>query len=156
ELPARLGVEAGGRLVEEQQLRIADDAQRDVQAAALPSGERGDPRAFLAAQSDQIDHLAGRAGPWEVPGEVPHDLADGQFVDVARLLHHDADPAAPAPAGGLRVLTQDLDPAAVPPAVSLEDLRRRGLARSVRPEQREGLAAPDLQVEPVYRDRIAV
>ena len=40
ELAARLGVEAGRRLVEEQQRRPADDAQRDVEPAPLAAGER--------------------------------------------------------------------------------------------------------------------
>ena len=33
--PAGLGVEAGGRLVEEEQVGVADDAERDVEAALL-------------------------------------------------------------------------------------------------------------------------
>ena len=40
ELAAGLRVEAGGRLVEEEQLGPADDADRDVEAAPLPAGER--------------------------------------------------------------------------------------------------------------------
>ena len=39
ELAACLGVETGGRLVEEEQLGPADDADGDVEAAALPTGE---------------------------------------------------------------------------------------------------------------------
>src|SRR5690606_41030458 len=40
EVPAGLGVEPGGRLVEEEQFGTADDADRDVESAALAPGER--------------------------------------------------------------------------------------------------------------------
>src|SRR5690554_1287489 len=39
ELPPRLRVETSGRLVEEEHLRSADDADRDIQSSALPARE---------------------------------------------------------------------------------------------------------------------
>ena len=57
ELAAGLGVEAGRRLVEEQQLRAADDADRDVEPAALPAGERGDLAVGEFCQPDRVEQL---------------------------------------------------------------------------------------------------
>ena len=61
ELPARLGVEAGRGLVEEQQRGPADDAERDVEPAALAAGQR------LAARP----RLLGQARPARAPRRDP-------------------------------------------------------------------------------------
>ena len=57
ELAPRLRVEAGRRLVQEQQLGPADDADGHVQPAALPAGERADPLARVLGQADRLDQL---------------------------------------------------------------------------------------------------
>ena len=54
-------VEAGGRLVEEDQVGVADDPDRDVGAAFLPAGEGADARVALLAEADQLDRLLDRA-----------------------------------------------------------------------------------------------
>ena len=45
---------------------------------------------------------------------------------------------------------------AVRAAQALEDLDRRGLARTVRPEQPEDLARGDVEIDPVDGDQVAV
>src|SRR3712207_7883841 len=45
-----LRIEARGRLVEEEQLRVPDDADGHVEAAALATGERADLRVGVAAE----------------------------------------------------------------------------------------------------------
>jgi hypothetical protein len=57
ELPPGVRVEAGSRLVEEQQLRPADDADGDVETAALSTGERQDLLVRLLAEADHLDQL---------------------------------------------------------------------------------------------------
>ena len=59
------------------------------------------------------------------------------------------------PARG-RILAEHRHRAAVPVAVTLEDLDRGGLASPVRAQQREHLAAADVQVDAVDSDRRAV
>jgi hypothetical protein len=54
-------VEPGGGLVEEDQVGVADDAERQVQAAALAAGERLDAGVALLAQTHQVDDLVGVA-----------------------------------------------------------------------------------------------
>jgi hypothetical protein len=57
----RRGIEAGRRLVQEDQLRVADDPDRDVRAAALPARERPDARVTNVAEPDPLGRLVNRA-----------------------------------------------------------------------------------------------
>ncbi len=68
-------------------------------------------------------------------------------VDAA-LLEHQADARSQAPAVAGRVQPEDPRAAAVGHPVALDDLDRRRLARAVRPEQREQLAAPHVERDP--------
>jgi len=81
-----LRVEPGRRLVEEQQLGAADEAERDVKPPLLAAGQRADPRPGLAGQPDQVDHLGGPPRARVEPGEVADHLGDRQFRRVAREL----------------------------------------------------------------------
>ena len=57
---ARGGVEAGRRLVEEDQLGVADQRERDVEAAALPARERGGALLGLRGEVDERERVATR------------------------------------------------------------------------------------------------
>jgi hypothetical protein len=149
ELAARLRVEAGGGLVEEEQFRVAEDAQRDVEPAALAAGEVAGPGAALLVQPDGGDDLVGIAAAGVVAGEVVHQFLDGDLVEPAGALRHDADAGAPVRSGLLRVLPEDGDLAGVAVAVALEDLDGGRLPGPVRAEQGEDLAVRDVEVEPV-------
>src|SRR2546423_8719587 len=61
-LAARVRIEAGRRLVEEDQLRVADEGKAEVEAAALAAGEAPHELVALLAEADQLDHLVDR--PW--------------------------------------------------------------------------------------------
>ncbi len=56
-LAAGGGVEAGGRLVEEQHVGVADDAEREVEPALLPTRQRVDAGVGLVVEPDQTDDL---------------------------------------------------------------------------------------------------
>jgi hypothetical protein len=78
------GVEAGGRLVEEDQLGVARDAERQVQPAALAARQRGDPRAGLLTEPDEVDDLR-RRPRGRVGGAVQLDrLADAEPSGASR------------------------------------------------------------------------
>jgi len=129
------GVEAGGRLVEEDQVGVADDPDRDVGAAFLAAGEGADPCVPLVAEADQVDRLLDR--PWSLveAGEEVDRLADGpERVELA-LLEDEADAVAPGPVRGGGIDAEDGDLAAAPLAVALEDLDRRRLAGAVGAEE---------------------
>ena len=68
-LAPRLGVEAGGRLVEEEQLGVPDQRHPDVEAALLAAGEPAGAGVGLLDQPDQLDRLLDRARLVVVAGE---------------------------------------------------------------------------------------
>src|SRR5690606_31344296 len=146
----RLRVEARRRLVEDRRLGPPDDAERDVEPAALAAGELARARAGLLAQPDGVDHLVGVARSRVERREVPHELGDRELGLVARVLQHDAEARAPGPSCGLRVLAEHAVLARVAVAEPLEDLDGRRLAGAVRAEDREDLAALDPQVDAVH------
>ena len=89
--PSRRGVEAGGRLVEEHELRVAHERDAEVEPALLAAGERLHPCARLVGEPDELDHLV------HVPrtaGSTPR-TCDGPRGRSARA-------AAPSAAGRLR------------------------------------------------------
>jgi hypothetical protein len=90
ELPPRLGVEARGRFVEEEQLRPSDDPERDIHPATLPAGELADAGSRLLLQADGLDDFA------DEPDAVV--AADGASWSLA-------DPASDGSASGERVGT---------------------------------------------------
>ncbi len=114
ELAPGLRVEAGRRLVEEQQLRTADDAQRDVEAAALTAGQGAHTGGGLLREAHCRDDLVRVARVREVAGEVPHRLGHRQIGEVRHLLQHDADARPPLAATGLRVDPEHPDIAGLP------------------------------------------
>jgi hypothetical protein len=146
---ARLGVEARGGLVEEQQLGGPDDPQGDVEPAPLPAGELAGAGAGLVGEPDSGDHLVRVAGTGVVARVVVHELVDGQLRLVGGALQHDADPGAPGPSGGARVLPEHADLAGVPGAEPLEDLDRGGLPGPVGAQDCDDLAALHGQVQAV-------
>ncbi len=146
-VPSRRGVEAGGGLVEEEQLGPPGERHAEVEPAALAAGQRPDERVALADEPDEVDDLVHRARRG-VGGAVELDrLADGEVRADPGLLRDDADPLAERAASPLRVDAEDADVAGAAPPIPLEDLDGRRLAGAVGTEQREDLAAGDGQVD---------
>src|SRR3954451_21153550 len=147
---ARGRVEARGRLVEEDQLRVADERQPEVQAAQLAAGERARPHVLLALEPDQREHLVGVPGVRVHAGEVRERLADLDVVVDARLLQDDAQQGAqrlrPAP----RIEAEHRHLALVALPVALEDLDGRRLPRAVGPEQPVDLAATHREIDSAH------
>ena len=157
ELAPRLGVEAGGRLVEEEQLGAADDAERDVEPTALPAGEVEAAGPPLLGEPDRLDHLVDVARVRVVAGEVAHRLLDGEVAEVARRSAARCRAGCATRRSAVRgVGAEHVDVAAVARAVALEDLGGRGLAGAVGAEQGEHLAAHDVEVDAVDGLRLAV
>jgi hypothetical protein len=55
-------IEAGRRLVQEDELRVADEGQREVEPAQLAAREGADAGVALLGEADELDHLARGAG----------------------------------------------------------------------------------------------
>ena len=96
---AALRVEAGGRLVEEDDLRLVDDAERDVDPAALAAGVGLALAVGVLGELEGVQRLGGaplRLGLADAvhPGLQHQLLAGGRLVPGAAALGHVADAAA--------------------------------------------------------------
>ena len=139
---ARLRVEAGRRLVEEDEVGIADERDAEVEPPLLAARERLDARVRLLLEPDERDHLVDVARRAVVAGEDRVRLAHRQVRPQLRLLEDDADPLAEVRSRPLGIVAEHAHLAGVALAVALEDLDGRRLAGAVRSEQPEDLALP--------------
>jgi hypothetical protein len=145
------GIEAGRGLVEEQQLGVADQRQRDVEPPALAA------RQLLAAPRPELGQLELRqrlvqaARRRVVPGIQRQALADSQLGLGEAVLQHDPDPLPPGTVAVLGIDAEHLDLAARARTEALEHLQRRRLPGPVGAQQREDLPALDLKVDATDR-----
>ena len=149
ELPPRLGVESGGRLVEEEQIRIGNERARDGEALLLSARKLLHPRAAFLAQSDEVEHLIDLTPARKEAAEEEGHLFDRQLVGQMRLLQRDADPVAERRLVFVPAHAEHFDLAARRRIEALEDLAGRGLPRAVRPQKSEALPAANLEIEAV-------
>ena len=152
----QLDVDAGGRLVEEQDLRLVRQRLGDHHPPLHPARQRHDPALALVPQRQLAQHLLDVAPGWRGAPEQPAAEADRRPHRLERvggqLLRHQADLEARravvahdvVPVGHHRPARRRHDAA--------DDVDERRLAGAVRPEQREDLAAPDLEIDPLERD----
>src|SRR3954469_4529124 len=147
---ARGGVEARRRLVEEDQLRVADQRQAEVQPPQLAARQLARLHRLLALQPDERDDLVDVARVRVHPREVRERLAHADVAVDARLLQDDAHPLAQLarPPAGVEAQHRDLARPAL--AIALEDLDRRRLSRAVGPEQPVDLAPLDAEVDAAH------
>ena len=145
---ARLRVEAGGRLVEEDEVGVADERDAEVEPPLLAARERLDPRARLLLEPDERDHLVDVPRRAVVAGEDRVRLAHGEVRPELGLLQDDADPLAEVRPRPLGIVSEHAHLAGVALAVALEDLDGRRLAGAVRPEEAEDLSLLDREVDP--------
>ena len=109
ELSPGLGVEAGGRLVEEQQLGPPTMPRATSSRRRWPP-DRWRTRVFaLLRQADRGDDLVGVARRGVVGREVLDDLLRRSELDGPGVLQDDADAAAPLLRGLGRVVAEDRD-----------------------------------------------
>ncbi len=156
-------VEAGGRLVEEDDPRVADQRHGDVQAALHAAGVGGGGLRRRLDQVEALQQLGGGAPPLAA-GEVVqvrHEehvlLAGDQVVDGGELAG-DTDRGAHRLGVGGQVVAADVDAAGarVGGDEGGEDLHGGGLAGAVRAEQGEDRSFGDGQVDAVEHDLVAV
>ncbi len=158
-LDARLRVQPGRRLVEEDDRRVPDEAHRDVQAAAHATGvRRCPPGARLGQREAPQQVIRDRAGVLEVPqpGDQDEVLPPAEDLVDGRELPGEADGLAYV--GGLRRDIEAVDPGG--PRVGRQqrgqDLHDRGLARPVRAEQGEDAAPRHLEVHAAQHAQLLV
>ena len=151
---AALDVHRDRRLVEHEQVGVADERDREADALRLaagellgaPVGDVADPGAARAPRRRRAD--AGRA-------TAIISTSSRTVTSRIRAPVWSIAPTAPAVDRGLRRRPEDRDAAGVGLEQPEQHVDRRRLARAVRPEQRDGLARRDGDVDPAHGAHVA-
>ena len=152
QLTARLRIETGGWLVEQQQRGIVDDRDVEGESLLLSAGELLERLVGFVLESDLAqavgDLLVGERHPVE-PGVQPHDLRDLQLgLKAGRLkLHAHSGPGLGGMAPAVDAVEQDRP--RLRPDQPFDRAQRARLARTVWPEQSEDLSPSDLEADRV-------
>ncbi len=151
-------IQAGGRLVEEQHLRVAEQRPRQRDPLAQALGQRAARIAGPVGQVDgpqgAVDALA-RVGDLVEVGEALEVLGHAQAEVEARRLRHDRDP--PADLDSVLRRERDSGDSGRPRRRCDQRAERpdgRRLAGAVRPQEPEHLAVVDLEGDVLERDPI--
>ena len=144
------GSKPGRRLVEEQQIRIADQRAGHGQPLLLAARQLAHQRLGFFFQRDACDHV-GRLKTFAIEtAEQGQRLQDGELFREPRFLQRDADPLADFIIGLAPSQPQYFDVAGSRGQQALEDFDGRRLAGSVGSQQSEAFAALDVQIEPAH------
>lgn len=154
--PAGSGVESGGRLVEEENIGRADDAEREIDSSLLPTRKTGDAFVELVGKFDHLDDLVDAPATGIRRAVEIQGLANGEFLVDTGLLQHDADAVAERSTSLGGIDPEDGDPSAVATAMSLKDLDRGGLPSTVGPEDGEHLPGLDRKGHAIDGPKVAV
>ena len=140
-------VEVLGQLVEEHDLRPADEGEGDEQPLPLAARQGVERASQDVAELPLLDELARRARRRVQRGEQRQRLGHAHALGQGGVLQLGADAPAQLVAGLRRVEAEHAHRARVGAAQTLEDLDGRRLAGAVRAEQAEQLAALDGEVD---------
>src|SRR4029077_12226292 len=121
-------VKARRRLVEEDQLRIADEGKPEVEPAPLATREPPGSGIALLLEADQPDHFVDRSWVLVVARELREMLGNCEVLVHGRGLEHNADPPSPVEIRSRRIVPEHLHLTCIALSVPLEDLDRRRLA----------------------------
>ena len=148
---AQLDVDAGGRLVEEQHLRLVRERLGDQHAPLHAAGQRHDLVVLLVPQRERPQHLLD-VGRDRRQAEQP--AAERDRGPHRSRTHRCGSSCGTSPikrAGGAivgeDVVAADGDRAGRRRHDPADDADQRGLAGAVRPEQRENLALVDVEID---------
>ncbi len=108
-MAAGLGVEAGGGLVEEEQLGIAHQGAGHGEALLLAAGESADAGVALFFELRGADGFVDGDAAVEEAAEEAQGLFDGQLFGELRLLKLDADALAELVCVGAPVEAEEFD-----------------------------------------------
>ena len=150
------GVQAGCRLVEQEQIGPGGEGGDQLHLLAIPLGQRPDLLARVEGESlDQLFPVAG-VDPAVQPGQELEGLCSGQGRPQERLPRDVGNPAM----GGHRILPgvdpEQLSPTGGGAMEAEEEPNRRRLASSVRSQVPVHLPRGDGQIEGIERQRVAV
>ena len=146
------GVEAGQRLVEEQDARSVQQAARNGDLLLHAAGQLAGQRVFLAGELELLEKSAGltvEVGHPVDPRCQAQMLQDGEVVEQVRFVRHERDPPLRLDGIANDVVPLDRDCAASR-RLDADDAAKRGrLAGAVGSDEAEHLSRPDVTGEVV-------
>ncbi len=151
---AQLDVDAGGRLVEEEDARLMRQRLGDHQAPLHAAGQGHDPAVLLVPQRKIAQQLfdKGRIGGLAEQAATEADAVEDAGEGVRRqLLRHEADLLARGAIVAEDVMAVGEDDAACRVDDAADDADQRRLARAIWAEQGEDLAPADIEVDRLQR-----
>ena len=157
ELAPALRVDAGGRLVEHEQLGVVDGRGGEREPLLPPARERPGPRAAVGDEPGVVEHRREPGAPATPPepedlGREVEVLLDREILVEREVLGHVADRGAQALGVARHAVAEHLRRAGGRLEEPHQHAHERRLARSVRAEAAEDLAPLHREVDPVDRD----
>src|SRR3989442_5628879 len=152
----RLRIESGGRLVEEQDLRLVDERGGDTEPLLLAARKLVDLGARLFGQVDLLEDRHGIHASAIQRGKHVEQLEQAQPIEECRRLELDPDQALDLLGLFANVDPGDDGPTAVGVAQTLQNLDRSRLARDAWAEKAEDLSIFDAKRDAVDGDQAAV
>ena len=165
ELAARQGIDAGGRLVEDEKVRVVDEGAAEAQLLLHAAGQLARGTRFELLQARRRKKLVDlgatlRRRQSEQSAEEIDVLEHGERrVEVAaEALRHIGDAAADVPQGLLvgDALVEDDDLAALNDLHPRDEPQQRGLANAIRPDHADHDARGNVDGDVSERDRRAI
>ena len=151
EVAACLRVEAGGGLVQEDQVRIANESARHCQPLLLASGKSADAGFALLLQLRKGDGLLHGKTLVKETAKEADGLFDRDFFGELSFLKLNADALTKFARMVAPVVTEQGDDAVIGRGESLAYLDGGGFACAIGAEQAETLSARNLEIEAVDR-----
>src|SRR5206468_2916980 len=146
-LPSRLRVEPRGRLIEEQELRIADERAGHGEPLLLSAGQRAHAAVALLGELHERDDLVDHPTARVETSKQLQGFRDGQLLRELRILKLDAKTLAQRALVRLPAHTEHFHVAGVRVEQPLADLDRRRLAGAIRTEKAEAFAGAHVEIE---------
>ncbi len=155
-----LRVEAGGGLVQDEDVRVVDEAPGDGQAALHPARQRVDLVPGPLGELDEVEQLVGPlvdqlARQAEVASVDQHVLPHGELVVERVLLGNDPEAGADRRPIFHRVTTEDAKITTCRRRYAAEHAHGGGLPGPVRAEEAERFTLEKIKVDPVHRGEAA-
>ena len=161
ELQALFDVDAGRRLVEDEELRLVDERARERQPALLPAGDLRVLDARLRREAEALEERVGARGDCAPAQPVvarleDEDVANREVAIEVELLRREPDESSGLAPLALVVVAEDPNRSGALAREADDRVDRRRLAGAVAAEKAEEIAVLDVQRDVVDGDELTV